>query len=263
MRRFLMLLFVAIVFSCCNNTKTEYEKWINKQIYFPDNIAIVNSGVKIVSYTGLADCVVCEIAPNGWRKFIKELDSIAKIPVFLILHPKKKMEDNLRNQCSDLPMYFDVNDDFFNKNNFPEDKRFRCFLLDENNHVILIGNPVHNPKIKDLYIRTICERLGVTSKMNTDQNPQINLGVLSKNKSKTVQFEIKNVDKDTLHIDSVYTSCECTTAKIDKIKILKNESAFLSITYMPDGIGDFYREVYVKVKGEERTRIFAIEGKVE
>ena len=263
MRRFLMLLFVAIVFSCCNNTKSEYEKWINRQICFPDNFFCVNSGVKIVSYTGLADCVVCEIAPNGWRKFIKELDSIANIPVFLVIHPKKDMEDKLRSQCSDLPMYFDVNDEFFNQNNFPEDKRFRCFLLDENNRVILIGNPVHNPKIKELYIRTICERLGFTSKMITDNNPQINLGVLSKNESKTVKFEIKNTDNDVLQVDSVYTSCECTTAKIDKTRIPKNESAFLSITYTPDGIGDFYREVYVKVKGEERTRIFAIEGKVE
>ena len=263
MRRFLMLFLVAVVFSCCNNTKSEYEKWINKQIYFPDNIPLVNSGVKIVSYTGVTDCVVCEIAPNGWRKFKKELDSIAKIPIYLIIHPKKEMEEKLRNQCSDLPLFYDMNDEFFNQNKLSDDKRFRCFLLDEYNRVILIGNPVHNPKIKDLYIRTICDRLGINNVTEMESNPRANLGSIQMNEIKTIQFEIKNDDKDTLQVDSIFTSCECTTAKIDKTRIPKKESAFLSVTYKPDGNGDFYREIYVKIRGQENAKVFAIEGKVE
>ena len=78
--------------------------------------------------------------------------------------------------------------------------------------------------------------------------------------TKTVQFEIKNSDKEVLEIDSVYTSCECTTAKISKTEILKNESAILTVTYKPDGIGDFYREIFVKIHDEITPRIFEIDG---
>ena len=263
MKKCFVLFYVAIFLFCCDNTQSEYGKWINKQIIFPGCLFETNYGLKIMSYTGAADCVVCEIAPNGWRKFIKELDSIAKISVCLIMHPNKDMEEKLKNQCGDLPLFFDNDDVFFNQNNFSDDKRFRCFLLDENNRVILIGNPVHNPKIKDLYIRTICEKLGKTNFQEATNNPRINLGILSLNESKTVKFEIQNTDQETLQIDSVFTSCECTTAEIDKTMIPKNESAFLSVTYTPDAVGNFYREVYVQVNGEEKTRIFAIEGKVE
>ena len=66
-----------------------------------------------------------------------------------------------------------------------------------------------------------------------------------------------------LKIDSVFTSCECTTAKIDKTEILKNDSAVLSVTYTPDGVGDFVREIYLKIHNEDKPKVFEIEGKVE
>lgn len=32
---------------------------------------------------------------------------------------------------------------------------FQTLLLDRNNRIVAIGNPVHNPKIKDLYLKII------------------------------------------------------------------------------------------------------------
>ena len=113
-----------------------------------------------------------------------------------------------------------------------------------------------------MYICTICERLNIDYSPKKQEDPHKNLGVFSKDETKTVQFEIKNSDKEVLVIDSVYTSCECTTAKISKTEILKNESAILTVTYKPDGIGDFYREIFVKIHDEEKTKIYEIEGKV-
>ena len=66
-----------------------------------------------------------------------------------------------------------------------------------------------------------------------------------------------------MQIDSVYTSCECTTASINTKTIKKNEPTILSVTYTPDGVGDFYREVYVKISGEDKPRVYAIEGVVK
>jgi len=65
-----------------------------------------------------------------------------------------------------------------------------------------------------------------------------------------------------MEIDSVYTSCECTTAEIDNTVILHNENAKLSVTYIPDGVGVFYREVYVKVKDVDKSLVYSIKGTV-
>ena len=32
---------------------------------------------------------------------------------------------------------------------------FQTFLLDRNNRVIAIGNPIYNPKVKELYLKII------------------------------------------------------------------------------------------------------------
>lgn len=46
-------------------------------------------------------------------------------------------------------------------NKFPKVAAFRCFLLDGNNRVVLIGNPIANEKVEKLYYRTIMKRLTV------------------------------------------------------------------------------------------------------
>ncbi|MBR4326179.1 MAG: DUF1573 domain-containing protein [Bacteroidales bacterium] len=188
-----------------------------------------------------------------------------KVCVMIFMHPHRVVDAKytIRRDSFPYPVCIDLSDSLNKLNNFPKDDRFHCFLLDENNRVILIGNPVHNPKIKDLYIRTICERLGIENVSKTDDNPRVNLGTFSKDEPKTAQFIIKNPDADYLKIDSVYTSCECTAAAINKTEINKNESALLTVTYTPDGAGEFYREVYVKINGEDKPRVFAIEGKTE
>jgi len=38
-----------------------------------------------------------------------------------------------------------------NINNFPNDPNFQTFLLDQNNKVLIIGNPVTNNNIRQLY----------------------------------------------------------------------------------------------------------------
>lgn len=43
-------------------------------------------------------------------------------------------------------------------NHFPIDDSFRSFLLDRDNKVVIIGNPIHNPNIKKLYEKIICSK---------------------------------------------------------------------------------------------------------
>jgi len=53
------------------------------------------------------------------------------------------------------PVCFDEKDDFNRLNHFPGEMTFQTFLLDKDNKVVAIGNPVHNPKLKELYLKIL------------------------------------------------------------------------------------------------------------
>ncbi len=266
MKKIFFLLIVCFGCIGCNNLQYDYSQLIGKQI----NLDVVNvtsiSKFTILFYSRLDDCVTCELQPDKWRLFVREIKGL-DVSVIILLHPPKDVYKNLTSFYSDLPIIYDFDDLFFNNNDIHKDRRFHCYLLDENNRVILIGNPVQNPKIKELYLRTICERLGIEYNQNSDakmdSKNEIDLGSFPKSESKSVQFFIPNNTESEMQIDTVFTSCECITAKIDKISISPHQNASLSVTYTPDGSGEFFREVYVKVRGEDKPKTFAIRGNVE
>ena len=60
-------------------------------------------------------------------------------------------------------------------------------------------------------------------------------------------------------IDTVYTSCECTTAEIDKRTIAPADSAVVSVSFKAEKPERFVREVYVGVYGGDEI-VLSIEG---
>ncbi|MCQ2973332.1 MAG: DUF1573 domain-containing protein [Bacteroidales bacterium] len=63
-----------------------------------------------------------------------------------------------------------------------------------------------------------------------------------------------------MKIDTIFTSCECTTAKIDKSVIKKSDSAIISVTFKTDKPEEFSREVYVKTNSNEKPIVYSVEG---
>lgn len=253
------LLCVLFIISACHNLKDDYQRLIGKKLTLDCISHFPNTRFKIVNYQDRNGCTPCKLQPHKWYSIINELDSIGNIPVILIIE-----SDSLKINESNLPIYYDANNSFFIANDLPSDSRFHCFLLDENNKVILIGNPVQNPKIKELYLRTISERLGIDYNPSSSlDSSEINLGTFSQSESKTAELLVPNNSQSIMQIDSVFTSCECTTASIDKSVINPSGSANLTVKYTPDGVGDFYREVYVQIKGEDKPLVYKIRGKVE
>ncbi len=74
-----------------------------------------------------------------------------------ILFPKapKEMVALLRQDKFDYPVCIDVNDSFNKLNHLSSIMMFQTFLLNEDNEVIAIGNPIYNPKVKELYVGII------------------------------------------------------------------------------------------------------------
>ena len=85
-----------------------------------------------------------------------EVDSLAKGRVSFLFYfyseRKNELNDIFNRFNFVYPVYWDEKNEFYRLNRFPSDITFQTFLLDKSNKIIAIGNPVHNPKIKDLYM---------------------------------------------------------------------------------------------------------------
>jgi hypothetical protein len=177
----------------------------------------------------------------------------------------REIKSSLTAGFFDFPICLDYADSINKLNHFPIDERFRCFLLDENNHVVLIGNPVHNQRFRELYLKTICERLGIdyASTSLRENVSEINLGFFPKSEIKTVKFYYKNPRYAAIAIDTLYTSCKCIVADINKKHLRPSETATITASYTPDALGEFYREIHLKIRGIEKPFVFTIRGVVE
>ena len=277
------ILAFTLFISCKGNGKNQITElvnnWTNKELLLPQNpifvslLDTINYSIndsrfkyKIISYTDASGCISCQLKLKEWDNFAKEVFSYSEdqitIVKFIAPHRAKDVFFELKSANYTYPVSIDTNDELNRLNKFPKDNLFRCFLLDENNKVILIGNPVQNPKIRNLYIRTICERLGVKTDLNVVSKPlnqNKSLGTFNWKAEQTATFTIHNTSNEPMLIDTLYSSCECTTAEIDKYSIEPADSAIVTITFKAEKPEMFMREVYIDVQGKEQI-VLSIEG---
>lgn len=184
----LTILVLCMYASCRQDASKEkminlVKKWEKKQVIYPSEttftiygedtvVDYVKSGVKysIVSYIDSLGCLSCKLQAKAWKSFIKTIDSVSdySIPVNIFVHNKNGDEllSILRKEAFDIPICLDLNDSLRLLNDFPDDIAFRTFLLDKDNRVVAIGNPIFNPKIKELYLNIIHDEEVVTRKGN-------------------------------------------------------------------------------------------------
>ena len=66
-------------------------------------------------------------------------------------------------QMFDYPILLDTLREFEKLNpHLPKNRALHTFLLDENNNVILVGNPLHNKKIEEMFYKIVEEKLGTS-----------------------------------------------------------------------------------------------------
>ena len=53
------------------------------------------------------------------------------------------------------PVCIDEEDELNKLNCFPENEGFHTLLLDKENKIVIVGNPIQNMKIKELYLKTL------------------------------------------------------------------------------------------------------------
>ena len=270
----LIILVLLPIFFSCKNEHKEKEKhisqlvneWQGKQILFPENAIftryltdttdyqIPQSDYKILVYVDSIGYTSCKLQLPKWKELIEYTDSMTQreVPFLFFFHPKdnKEIRYLLKRESFNLPVCID-REDLLNKlNKFPADMTFQTFLLDKNNKVAVLGNPVHNTAIKDLYLKQITGKESSTKNMlkTTAEATQteIDFGTFNKSEIKETTIEVKNTGDNPLVIVDVSTTCGCTAATYDKRPAKPGESLQVGIKMTPKDTGFFDEVVTIK-----------------
>lgn len=142
----------------------------------------------------------------------------------------------------------DQSDSLNQLNHFPKDIRFQVFLLDKNNKVVVIGNPICNSNVKELYLKEIIGRQPVVPNQTTVkvENELLLLGTIPLGKSKDTLFTLANIGDRPLVIIDVTTTCGCTQVWFDKHPALPGESLHIKVRVTPENKGLFDETITAK-----------------
>ncbi len=262
MMRFLFILFVPfMLLSSCSNLEKKrqvvsaIEQWIGKELLYPNSTIFTIQGVDtldnafleeysytIVSYVDSIGCTSCKLQLNRWNIFMQEVDSISKKKVNLnfIFHPKNVQEiiNILKVNAFKHPVWIDINDSFNKLNHLSSNMSFQTFLLDKDNKVVSIGNPIYNPQVKELYLNIIQgKQLGrenkskhIITKVSIDRS-SVSMGSFDWQEEQKSAFTLKNTGDKPLVIQDVTTSCGCTTVAYSKEPLQLGGATTLEVVY--------------------------------
>ena len=217
------------------------------------------------------NCSIQSYAPvlTAWKEFIHIVDSLRpdSVQFLFFFHPHKgiNIHQILRMDGFIYPICIDERDSFNKLNKFPPDLNFQTFLLDKSNKVMAIGNPVHNPKVRDLYINIIqgkgetIEDEGIKTAISI-KTTNLSLGVFDWQQEQKAEFILENAGDQPLVIDNVIASCGCVTTSYSKEPVRSNGSVSLSVKYKAERPEHFDKTIKVYCNAKSSLILLKITG---
>ena len=263
-----ILLLLSLLTACKENNKEKFallvQEWQGKEIVFPQNMAftrfvtepvnyrIPDAEYKVLVYVDSTGCTSCKLQLPKWQELIAHVDSATNgnVPFIFVFQSKDDRELRYILKCDnfDRPVCIDRNNRFNSSNRFPQDITFQTFLLDKDNKVKVIGNPVHNLAVRDLYLKQITgmqyqEALPKTT-LETDK-AEYDLGTVKEGTTKKQTVTVRNTGTSVFKLKGFTTSCDCTEATCDWKELQPGESGAVTVSYEAEQPGDFYRTVEI------------------
>ena len=287
MKSVYFLLLLLTLTSCKDSQKRKISnlvnEWDGKEIVFPSSsvfmvqakdtvdFPINNTDYKIVAYVDSVGCMSCKLQLPRWKDFISEIDSLTGyfIPFVFYFHPKdiNELRYITRRDNFEYPICIDIEDKFNSLNHFPDKMEFQTFLIDINNKVVAIGNPIHNPKVKELYCKILRGKDSEISKIAMTEvsvdSAGIDFGSFPKEVKQERNFVLTNTGKDMLVIQDVVTSCGCTKVSYSKAPIRSGEQTELTVTYEAEKAEHFNKTVTVYCNSNLSPLKLKIKGKAK
>jgi hypothetical protein len=224
---------------------------------------------KILFYIDSTGCSGCRLKLSEMKQLIMEADSIfhGQLGILIFFQPKSKKEMRilLKEAKFDYPVFIDVNNVINKLNHFPNQEIYQSFLLDNDNKVLKIGNPVLNPGIGRLYAAHILgdktpKQQNLTS-VEVDKTKH-DFGNIVMEESSEVVFQLKNAGTYPLTVYNVSTSCGCTAVEWDKQPAGQGETVQIRVRIKPDEEGYFGKTIDVHCNIKESPLRLIISGTV-
>ena len=165
------------------------------------------------------------------------------------------------------PVCFDDTDALNNLNKFPSDVSFQTFLLDKENKVLAIGNPVHNKDVEKLYLKVISEKelleeQRVTTMVDFDK-VVMDLGEVLIGTETNMNFYLINKGSNLLVVDDIKTSCGCTRIEYSQKPVAPNDSLNIQVTFKAEEVGLFNKAITVHCNDKQSPFRLRIKGVVK
>ena len=281
---FLGLGITLFIVSCAESDKDRLSRlvkeWEGKEILFPVHSIFTIQGkdtvdftfqeadYKVVTYIDSVGCTGCKLQLSRWKALVAEVGSMTdgRVPFLFYFHPKDMKELRFLTRRDDFkhPVCFDENDEFNSLNHFPTEMTFQTFLLDKANKVVAIGNPVHNPQIKDLYLEIITGKSETTPKqvvttVSVDQTEK-DFGKFSYSQKQEYTFLLTNTGNSVLAVQDVITSCGCTKAEYRKEPVRPGDTLEVKVIYEADAAGYFDKVVTIYCNAENSPISLRVKG---
>ena len=261
-------LLLSLLTACKENNKEKFallvQEWQGKEIVFPQDMVftrfvteqveyrIPDAEYKVLIYVDSTGCTSCKLQLPKWKELIAHVDSTtnSNIPFIFVFQSKddRELRYILKRDNFDRPVCIDRGDGFDKLNKFPQEITFQTFLLDKDNKVKVIGNPVHNLAVRDLYLKQITgmqyqEALPKTT-LETDK-AEYDLGTVKEGTTKKQTVTVRNTGTNVFKLKGFTTSCDCTEATCDWKELQPGESGTVTVSYEAEQPGDFYRTVEI------------------
>lgn len=189
----LQLLLLLFLFSACGKKQEIAKEMIelqSKVIVIPQESQLTIQGkdtvlidfiedgrLKLLAYIDSAGCSSCAINKMYMWNSLIEYSKVheGNLKFYFIFSPRKQdvkgVRIGLAKNAFDYPVLLDTLGSFEKLNpHLPKNKALHTFLLDENNNVILVGNPLHNKKIEEMFYKIVEEKLGKPQKRSIEDS---------------------------------------------------------------------------------------------
>lgn len=277
---FIMAMSVVLgVSTSCSSGKTDYEsailEWTGREIVFPDSMRLAGGGVfvkepsdfTIVAYYDSVGCTGCRMKLPYWNEFMNSIDSVNEgydIQLILIINADNdaKISELINKSGYEHILLVDEKDSFNKANGLAEDYNLRAFLLDRDDRILAIGNPVDNVPLGKVYRDIISDDMRGEDDRHSPESHTYDFGPVGKDQTVTHEFLLTNEEDDTLRIRRVATSCECTNARVSADVIPPHSSYKVSVSFRDTVAGEFFRTVRVYFKNKTPEVQFELSGEV-
>ena len=282
--RLLIFLLLGLCVACKESPKEHYAKllqeWMGKEVQFPekpiftiqgkDTVDLpLNADYKILTYVDSMGCISCKLQLDRWKMYMEE-EELADVRFLFFFSPEKRRDilGTLKGNAFTYPVCIDEQNELNKLNQFPTELGGQTFLLDKDNKILAMGNPIHNPKVKDLYLKIIQGK-------DTDAEPSkplttvsidrtsMDMGKFGWQQEQTTTFTLTNTGDKLFAIEMVDTSCGCVTVEYDKEPVPHGDSVTLRVTYKAEQPEFFSKTLTVYCNTENAPLRLTVKGTAE